>query len=204
MTSQLFIVSGPSGVGKTSLLKSALQGLARIRVVVSHTTRSLRRGDCDGVDYHFVTPDEFARLKRCGAFLETATVFGNEYATSRAAVEQVFDAGCNAAVLEIDQNGAAQIRRAQMSSLSVFILPPSMGALRSRLEQRDQDNDATAIAQRNAEAFSEMRHWREFDFVVVNDDFNRASTALRRIFSGQSLDDDMQAQARQTITGLSL
>ena len=201
MAGKIFIVSGPSGVGKTSLLRAVLHGLTHIRVAVSHTTRPPRCDDREAVDYHFVSADEFVRLKRSGAFLETATVFGYDYATSHAALTQLFDAGCDAA-LEIDYQGAAQVR-AQLPNLSVFMLPPSLAVLRKRLEQRDRDS-ATTIAQRSTHALDEMRHWRAFDFVIVNENFDHACTALRQLFSERSLSASVQAQAQRAMTGMSL
>ncbi len=188
-------------MGKTSLLKTVPEGIPHLRVAISHTTRLRRDGDRDGVDYHFVSKAEFIRMKSKSAFLETAKVFGDDYATSRSAVRNLFDNGYDV-VLEIDRQGAAQIR-ALMPNQSVFILPPSKTTLCTRLKQRGKDS-AEVIEERYAQAFDEMRHYHEFDFVVVNDCFDRTCRIMRQIFSGKRPDANVQAQVKQAIVNLGL
>jgi guanylate kinase len=181
-TGQLYVISAPSGAGKTSLVKALREALPALQVSVSHTTRAPRPNEQDGREYHFVAPEGFAALVDAGGFLEHAEVFGNRYGTSRAEVEQRLSAGHDV-ILEIDWQGAQQVRSARPGTASIFILPPSVDALRQRLTGRQTDSDEV-IARRLAEARGDMSHWSEFDYVVVNDDFGQTLGELRRILDG--------------------
>jgi len=181
----LFIVSAPSGAGKTSLIKTLLESLDGITVSVSHTTRKPRPGEQDGVHYHFVDVDTFLAMQSQGQFLEHAKVFDNYYGTSKAAVEDTLDRGLDV-ILEIDWQGARQVRALFSDSRSIFILPPSRQVLLQRLTQRGQDNEAV-ITRRMRDAVNEISHYDEFDFIVINDDFNIALQQLSAIISASRL-----------------
>jgi guanylate kinase len=188
----LYIVSAPSGAGKTSLLKALVERDPRIRVSISHTTRAMRPGEVDGVDYHFVDVDLFARMIGEGAFLEHAQVFGNFYGTSEQAVRDVLSTGDDV-VLEIDWQGARQVRRRFPGAVSVFILPPTPEALRERLTGRGQDS-AEVIERRMADARSEMEHYPEYDYLVINDRFEQALDELEAVVVSQRLRGEAQAR----------
>ena len=179
---QLFVISAPSGAGKTSLVRALLESRPNLTVSVSHTTRNARAQEVEGRDYHFVTPAQFHELAGQGAFLEHASVFDNFYGTGRAQIEQKLKAGKDV-LLEIDWQGAAQVRRAMPGCKSIFILPPSRTALEQRLRERRTDSAAT-IARRLADASADMSHYREFDYVVINDHFERAKQELGEILDG--------------------
>ncbi|MBF8673069.1 guanylate kinase [Pseudomonas fulva] len=181
----LYIVSAPSGAGKTSLVNALTQDDKQIRVSVSHTTRAMRPGEQHGVNYHFVEHDAFRTLIEQGDFLEHAEVFGNFYGTSRSALQQTLDQGFDL-ILEIDWQGAQQVRKLMPQALSVFILPPSQAALRERLDGRGQDSDAI-IAGRMKEAVSEMVHYDEYDYVIINDVFDMALADLKAVFRANRL-----------------
>jgi guanylate kinase len=183
---RLIVIAAPSGAGKTSLVKALLAASPSLRLSVSHTTRQRRPTEAEGREYHFVSVPEFQRLKGAGEFLEHARVFDNFYGTSRAFVEQQLAAGHDV-VLEIDWQGAQQVRRAMPQSLSVFILPPTRAALAERLARRATDT-AQVIARRLADAAGDMSHYREFDYVVVNDDFEGAVADLKWIVAGTAAD----------------
>ncbi|MDZ7686732.1 MAG: guanylate kinase [Gammaproteobacteria bacterium] len=176
---RLFVVAAPSGAGKTSLVRALIERCPDVEVTVSHTTRPQRPGERDGVNYFFVSPREFKDMQARDAFVESATVFGNFYGTSYAEIDRVTASGRHV-ILEIDWQGARQIRATRPAALSIFILPPSLDTLRERLSARAQD-DETTIDRRMAEAISEMSHYREFDYVVVNDDFGVALDQLDAI-----------------------
>ncbi len=182
MSSQgtLYILSAPSGAGKTSLVKALLQELDFVRVSVSHTTRPMRPGEVDGINYHFTDRDSFQQLINQGDFFEFAEVFGNFYGTSQHQVQQMLDAGFDT-ILEIDWQGAKQIRRLMPQAKSVFILPPSRQALRERLISRGQDN-GDVIDLRMRQAANEMSHYVEYDYLIINDDFASALNELKAIF----------------------
>lgn len=181
----LYVVSAPSGAGKTSLVKAMLEKDSGILVSVSHTTREMRPGEVDGVDYNFVAMDEFNKMIEASAFLEFAEVFTNKYGTSQLWVQEQLDNGKDV-ILEIDWQGAQQIRRLMPECLSVFIVPPSKEALRERLNNRGQDSEEV-IEHRMSEAVSEMSHYGEYDYLVVNDDFDTALNDLHSIFVAQRL-----------------
>lgn len=174
-----FVVAAPSGAGKTSLVRALVDSEKGLEMSVSHTTRAPRPGERDGEHYHFVDAEQFARMVAEQAFLEHANVHGHGYGTSRAAVEGAASRGCDL-VLEIDWQGARQVRQSLPESRSIFILPPSRNTLSERLNRRNQDS-SEVIGRRLAAAVSEMRHWHEFDYLVVNDDFDRALEDLRAI-----------------------
>jgi guanylate kinase len=179
MAGTLYIVAAPSGAGKTSLLKALLESTDQLQLSVSHTTRPPRPGEQDGVNYNFVDVGTFKEMIGDDLFLEHAEVFGNFYGTSRPWVEQVLAQGKNV-ILEIDWQGAEKVRRAIPAAVSIFILPPSRQELERRLRGRGTDAD-DVIARRLGEAQREMAHYREFDYIVVNDDFDRALADLRAI-----------------------
>ena len=181
----LYIISAPSGAGKTSLLKALIADRDDIVVSVSHTTRAIRAGEKNTIDYHFVDKDSFLSMVESSAFLEHAKVFDNYYGTSQQHVEQQLLQGLDV-ILEIDWQGARQIRKLFPDSQSIFILPPSLEALKERLEGRAQD-DEQVIARRMKEAVNEMSHYAEFDYLVVNDDFNDALQDLSSIFKAHRL-----------------
>jgi guanylate kinase len=176
MIGALYIVSAPSGAGKTSLVSNLLGTDRFVKKSVSYTTRTMRPGEDNGAHYHFVAADEFARMKARGEFLEHAHVHGNEYGTSRRNVERECAAGYDV-LLEIDWQGAAQIRQVKPDVVSIFVLPPSIRDLEERLRRRAQDSDET-IARRVAAARGEIAHVSEFDYVIINDDFDRAAQDL--------------------------
>lgn len=181
----LYIISAPSGAGKTSLVKALIESTPDVRVSVSHTTRAPRPGEQDGVHYHFVDRDTFQTMVAEGAFLEHAEVFGNYYGTSRASALELMGQGVDV-ILEIDWQGAAQVRRLIPQARGVFILPPSRAELESRLRGRGQDSDEV-IARRLREAKAELEHYGEFDYLVVNDDFEQALKELRALFTARRL-----------------
>ncbi|HHQ41865.1 MAG TPA: guanylate kinase [Chromatiales bacterium] len=191
MPGTLFIVSAPSGAGKTSLVKALVERDPRVVLSVSHTTRPPRPGERDGVDYHFVDGATFERMAAEGAFLEHAEVFGNRYGTARATVERELAADRDV-ILEIDWQGARQVRAAMPEAVSVFILPPSREALEERLRGRGQD-DETVIARRMARAVDEMSHYDEYDYLVVNDVFETALEDLLAIVRATRLRRPAQA-----------
>lgn len=197
----LYIISAPSGAGKTSLVRELVDSMADIRVSVSHTTRPVRPGEKDGVNYHFTIPPTFERMIEDDIFLEHALVFGNYYGTSRDWVEQQLREGIDV-ILEIDWQGAQQVRAKMPASVGVFILPPSKAVLESRLRGRAQDSDEV-IARRLSEAVTEMSHYAEYDYVVVNDDFDTALADLRAIVRARRQRMEVQrTRQASTIKGL--
>ena len=185
MSGTLYIVAAPSGAGKSSLVNALLEREPGIVLSISHTTRQPRPGDVDGQHYHFVNRGVFERLVADGAFIEHAEVFGNFYGTSRAAVEPLLAAGRDV-LLEIDWQGAQQVRKANPDCVSVFILPPSREELERRLRTRAADS-AVTIARRLAESREEIAHAGDFDYIVVNDEFADALTELRAIVTSRRL-----------------
>lgn len=181
----LYIVSAPSGAGKTSLVTELIKQDPHVRVSVSHTTRAMRPGEAHGVNYHFVVHEEFKALIAQGDFLEHAEVFGNFYGTSRSALQETLDQGFDL-ILEIDWQGAQQVRKLMPEARSIFILPPSQQALRQRLDGRGQDSEEI-IAGRMKEAVSEMEHYDEYEYVIINDDFDVALEDLKAVFRSNRL-----------------
>ena len=187
----LFVVSAPSGAGKTSLVKALATELADLLLSVSHTTRPRRETETDGVDYHFVSQTQFRSMLAAGDFLEHAEVFGNYYGTSTSWVDERLSEGKNV-VLEIDVQGAKQIRTIRECT-GIFVLPPALRVLESRLRGRGQDSDEV-IAGRLAEAVHEMSHYGEFDFLVVNDTFEEALGELTAVVTSVRLRTGVQSQ----------
>jgi guanylate kinase len=181
----LFVVSAPSGAGKTSLLKALLEAESGLTVSISHTTRPPRPGEEDGVHYHFVDQEAFARIRDADGFLESAQVFDNCYGTSERAVREGLARGDDV-VLEIDWQGARQVRRRLPEVVSIFIAPPSVNELRRRLEARAQDS-AEVIARRMADAEADLAHGDEYDYLVVNEVFDAALADLRAIVRAERL-----------------
>ncbi|MCA1564932.1 MAG: guanylate kinase [Acidobacteria bacterium] len=175
----LFVISSPSGGGKGTLIRRILTHMPRLGYSVSWTTRAPRQGEVDGREYHFVTPEDFMAARKRGEFLEWASVHGNFYATSLKVVERELAAGRDI-VLEIDVQGAATLRRIGIEAVSVFIMPPSFEILRRRLTGRQSENSET-LALRLQNSRGEVEHYREFDYVVLNDDVDRAATQLASI-----------------------
>lgn len=180
---KLFVIAAPSGAGKTSLVRALMERVPSLRFSISYTTRKPRPNEQHGRDYFFVDHAEFERMVAAGEFLEHARVFDNYYGTSKPQVESMLADGENV-LLEIDWQGAQQIRRALPECQSIFILPPSRAALEERLRGRNTDGDEV-IARRLRDSIADMSHWCEFDYVVVNDDFARATAELQAIVAGQ-------------------
>lgn len=193
----LYIVSAPSGAGKTSLVTALTANNPQIRVSVSHTTRVMRPGEVNGVNYHFIDHATFEQMLSESAFLEHAQVFDNFYGTSQAWLEQTLAEGFDL-ILEIDWQGAQQVRRLMPEARSIFILPPSQEALRQRLNNRGQDSEEI-IERRMRDAVSEMSHYIEYDYVVINDDFDTALEDLQAIFRGNQLSLSAQSQRHQEL-----
>ncbi|MCE9632672.1 MAG: guanylate kinase [Methylophilales bacterium] len=181
----LFIVAAPSGAGKTTLVRALLKADPRIKLSISYTTRPPRPGEADGVDYHFVNEEQFLAMMKAGEFLESAKVHGGYYGTSQAWAENVMRQGDDL-LLEIDWQGAAQVRKIFPNAVSIFILPPSEDALRERLNKRGQDSDEV-IARRLANAHEEIQHVAEFDYVIINTVFDDALRDLQAVFLTQRL-----------------
>lgn len=196
-TGTLYIISAPSGAGKTSLVKALIDSEAQIHVSVSHTTRAMRPGEVDGVNYHFVSREHFHAMLDKTEFLEHAEVFGNLYGTSQEWVKQTLAEGYDL-ILEIDWQGAQQVRRLMAEAKSIFILPPTQEALRHRLTNRGQDS-GEIIERRMREAVSEMSHYVEYDYILINDDFSHALSDLKAIFRANQL---LQSPQQQRHAGL--
>jgi guanylate kinase len=188
----LFTVSAPSGAGKTSLVKALVEAESNLQVSVSHTTRPMRPGEVDGINYHFCERAVFETMLGDGEFLEHAEVFGNLYGTSQRFVEEQL-AQDRDVILEIDWQGAQQVKKLLPHTCAIFILPPSTAALRERLSNRGQDDQAT-IERRLAAAVSEMTHYVEADYLVINDVFAAALEELRAIVQAQRLRTPQQAE----------
>lgn len=180
----LFVVCGPSGVGKTSLTRTLVRDVPDLSLSVSYTTRSARPDERPGEAYHFVEPSQFDAMVAQGAFLEHARVFDHAYGTARAAVEAALEAGRHV-LLEIDWQGAAQVRRAWPGAVLILIVPPSVASLRARLEGRGDPPEA--VERRMRDALAELSHWEGFDYLVANDDFERARADLRVIVRAHEL-----------------
>ena len=197
MSGNLFIVSAPSGAGKTSLVNAILAGNRQIDVSVSYTTRPPRPGEADGKDYHFVSRENFLAMAKNGDFLESAEVYGNLYGTSQSWIETETAAGHDI-LLEIDWQGAAQVRRKFPDCISIFILPPSLHALEVRLQGRKQDS-AEVIARRLCAAQADIAHVAEFDYVIINNKLDEAAQQLDAIIVAARLRRDRQLAHQQDL-----
>jgi guanylate kinase len=175
----LFIIAAPSGCGKTSLVEALIKNAKNLCVSVSHTTRPPRPDEVNGINYYFVSINEFEEMIKNNAFVEHATVFDNHYGSSTKLIKEKLDEGIDV-ILEIDWQGARQVKINMPNAISIFILPPSKEALLGRLQQRAQDNDAT-INKRMSDAKNQMQHFNEFDYLIINDDFNSALNDLNLI-----------------------
>ena len=193
----LYVIAAPSGAGKTSLVKALLEQTDGIGVSVSHTTRAMRPGEVDGKDYHFIDKARFEQMVAEGAFLEHAQVFDNYYGTATANLQQQLASGEDV-ILEIDWQGAAQVREKIPECVKIFILPPSRATLEQRLTSRGQDSDEI-IARRMRDAVNEMSHYPEFDYLVINDDFATALADLQAIVRGRRLRYPAQAQRQASL-----
>lgn len=185
MTGTLYIVSAPSGCGKTSLVNALLQSTSNLTISISYTTRSPRPGEQDGVNYHFIDEQCFQAMIAKQEFLEHAEVFGHHYGTSRSKVIEQLEHGMDV-VLEIDWQGAQQIRKSFANTVSIFILPPSKEALRQRLQARRQDN-SDVIESRMQRAHIELSHYDEYDYLIFNDQFDYALSDLHAIVHARRL-----------------
>lgn len=195
----LFILSAPSGAGKSSLIKALLNqpSARKMQVSVSHTTRSIRPGEEDGKHYHFVTKSAFEKLIEKKSFYEHAEVFGNYYGTSESAIDEQLAKGIDV-LLDIDWQGAQQVRMKKPSVTTIFICPPSKAELEKRLQGRGQDSQNT-INDRMAQAKSECSHYQEFDYIIINDDFEQALSDLNVIVNNQRLKRSQQVITHQTL-----
>ena len=194
---QLLIVSAPSGAGKTSLIKALMEQDQRVEVSVSHTTRPQRPGEVEGVNYFFISTETFQEMREAGAFFESAEVFGHFYGTSLTQLEARLSDGADV-ILEIDWQGAQQVRQLLPDSAWLFILPPALEALKSRLQARGQDADDT-IEIRMRAARDEMSHWDEADYLIINDQFNSALEALQALVRSLRLRTGQQQSALQDL-----
>ncbi|HIB96960.1 MAG TPA: guanylate kinase [Candidatus Thioglobus sp.] len=193
----LFIVAAPSGCGKTSLVKALIAQTEDLCVSVSHTTRAARPGEAHGKNYFFVSKQEFDQIKKEDGFIESAQVFDNHYGSAKQTVRDLLESGTDV-ILEIDWQGARQVKKSFNDAIGIFILPPSEAALRERLTDRGQD-DKSIIDRRMQDAVSEMRHYDEFDYLVINDDFNLALTDLSTIIHSQRFLLSQQTEKYQSL-----
>ncbi len=190
MSGNLFIISAPSGAGKTSMVSALLNSNQQIALSISYTTRAPRPGETDGKEYHFVSRDRFLQMAQQGDFLESAEVYGNLYGTSQSWIEKQLASGRDI-LLEIDWQGAAQVRKLMPQAISIFILPPSLAALENRLNGRGQDS-AEVIARRLQAAQEDISHVAEFDYVIINDKLDEALRQLDAVITAASLRRDSQ------------
>ena len=190
-------MSAPSGAGKTSLIKALMEQDQRVEVSVSHTTRSQRPGEVDGVNYFFISTEIFHEMREAGAFFESAEVFGHFYGTSLTQLEARLSDGADV-ILEIDWQGAQQVRKLLPDSAWLFILPPSLAALKSRLQARGQDAEDT-IEVRMRAARDEMSHWDEADYLIINDQFDSALEALQALVRSLRLRTGQEQEALQNL-----
>ncbi|WP_039924929.1 guanylate kinase [Alishewanella aestuarii] len=197
LSGNLFIISAPSGAGKSTLIQALLKRYSDMRLSVSHTTRAPRAGEQDGVHYHFTTIPDFQQRIANGEFLESAEVFGNYYGTSAQAIRKLLSQGIDV-FLDIDWQGAQQIRAKVAGTIGIFILPPSLDALQQRLTHRATDS-ADVIAKRMAQAQSEMSHAFEYDYLIINDQLEQAYNELERIVLAQRNRFSSQAHRQQAL-----
>ena len=183
-TTRLFVIAAPSGAGKTTLVHATVMNSPDLRFSISYTTRPQRSNEVDGRDYHFIDTAEFEKLRAEGDLLESATVFDNFYGTSRRQVEEILSDGHNV-LLEIDWQGARQVRESMPDCVTIFVMPPSLAELERRLRDRRTDSDAV-IERRLGDAVSDMGRWHEFDYVIINDDLDQAVATLEAVLGGGS------------------
>jgi len=183
---KLFVLAAPSGAGKTTLVHTLVRRNPALKFSISYTTRTPRENEQHGRDYFFVTADEFSALQENGELLESACVFDNLYGTSRSQVEQHLHNG-DSVLLEIDWQGAQQVRESMPDAVTVFVLPPSVSELERRLRDRKTDSDEV-IARRLSDALGDMSHWHDFDYVIINDDLDHAVAELRSVLAGRGVD----------------
>lgn len=195
----LFIISAPSGAGKTSLVKALLQRCHDLSVSISHTTRAPRAGEVDGKDYYFVDEPQFRKMINDNQFLEYARVFDNYYGTSRQRIEEDLKSGHNI-ILEIDWQGARQVKSLLRSAVGIFVLPPGYDVLRERLDNRHTDNSET-VEYRMQQAREEISHYKEYDYVVINDDFDDAVSELTAIITATNLGSCRQSAYYEEFVG---
>ena len=193
----LYIISAPSGAGKTSMISKLLETLNDAEMAVSHTTRQAREGEVDGKHYHFISADEFLNDVHENKFLEHANVFGNHYGTSKASVDVLLEKGVDV-ILEIDWQGAQQVRGLMPDALSIFILPPSKTELERRLRGRGTDSDEV-ITKRLGQSCDDIKHYDEFDYVVINDDFDKSVNQLESIFHANRATLEKQRQKNKAL-----
>lgn len=200
---KLYVITAPSGAGKTSLLKAVRERLPELKMSISHTTRAPRPGEVDGKDYFFVSVQEFEQMMASDRFLEFAKVFDHYYGTSRDTVQNLLNSG-EKVLLEIDWQGARIVRQKMDDLVSIFILPPSVKELERRLRARAQDSEQV-IQRRMRDAATDIGHWKEFDYLILNDDFERAVENLISIFQNpadyQSVDSTVLSQLESAIAG---
>lgn len=194
---QLFIITAPSGAGKTSIVKAIIDTTPRMKKSISFTTRPMRPGEEEGIDYHFVDTKTFLAMRDSGDFLEYAEVFGNHYGTSKKWLAEQLNAG-NDVILEIDWQGAQQVRRIFPDNTSIFILPPSKKTLLERLRSRGQDSEEV-ISRRTLEAVTEMSHYDEFDFTVINDVFDIAVEEVRSVMISRHVRTPVQQENQKSL-----
>jgi guanylate kinase len=194
---ELIVIAAPSGAGKTTLVHALLERIPNLKFSISHTTRKPRSSEKHGVDYFFVDDAEFGRMADAGEFLEHALVFDHWYGTGKAYVEQLRAQG-RTVVLEIDWQGAQQVRREAPDAKTIFILPPSVAELERRLRGRGTDSEAT-ITRRLRDSVSDMRHWDEFDYIIVNDDVTAAAEALAGVVAGRGESYSVDAPAIRSL-----
>lgn len=197
LTGTLYIVSAPSGTGKTSLVNALVRDTNHLKLSISHTTRPPRSKEIDGYNYHFIDTAKFKQMQMAGVFMESAEVFGNLYGTSQEAVQKMLDEGHDV-VLEIDWQGAEQIKKRFPEAISIFILPPSIAALKERLNGRAQDSD-DIINHRMDKAISELKHHHKADYLVVNDDFEEALKSMKAIVKANRMTTEKQKITNQRL-----
>jgi guanylate kinase len=197
---QLFIVAAPSGGGKTSLVQGLVKTIPNIEISVSHTTRDQRPGEVEGVHYFFISHDKFERMVHNQEFVEHALVYGQHYGTSRQQIQKRLDQGIDV-VLDIDWQGAQQLKTLFKNAISIFILPPSLDALKQRLTERARDKEAV-IRERMTKARDEITHYDEFDYLIINEVFETALHELQAIVVGQRLRSSIQAKKHEQLLSL--
>lgn len=197
MKGQLWVVAAPSGGGKTSLIAQTCRQLPKVVESVSHTTRERRNGEIEGLHYYFVTKETFAAMREAGDFLEFADVFHHSYATSGKQVDKLLNEGYDV-ILSIDWQGAEQVRQKRSDVKTIFLLPPSLETLRERLIKRGQDK-ADVVEKRMAQASEQISHYKDFDYIIVNDHFERAAKELQAIIIASRLERERCQQELQTL-----